>query len=187
MSKGGARFGAGRPGYRLQAEQTWKIDLRVWHKRGLIWNGGTNSWSWSRGSECVGRIVFSVSADSILLSYAINGQDASQTIWTTTTPCRFGGARRWFNCPSCAGRVMTLFMRSGRFACRKCQHISYSSQSGSETSRGFADYHQLKGLIQTGKPKWTRWATFQKVCDRFDRVEARVNLSLWKVVQRLRQ
>ena len=185
MSKGGTRLGAGRPGYRLQAEHTLKIDLRVWHKRGLLWDGGTNAWSWSRGGASAGSIMFTVSADNIRLTYSANGQDASQTIWTTSTPCRYGGSRRWFACPCCGGRAVTLFMRSGRFACRKCQQISYSSQTGSETSRGYANYHRLHALIDAGKPKWQRWVTFNRLEDRFDRADRRVNQSLLQMIQRL--
>jgi hypothetical protein len=185
MSKGGTRCGAGRPGYRLQAEHTLKIDLRVWHKRGLLWDGGTNSWSWSRGGERMGDIMFTVNADNIRLTYASGGQDASQTIRTTTTSCRYGGSRRWFACPGCGGRAVTLFMRTGRFACRACQKISYTSQSGSEFSRGCSNYHQLKALVDAGKPKWQRWKTFHRLEDRFDRADERANMSLLQVIQRL--
>lgn len=185
MSRGGARGGAGRPGYRLQAEQTLKIDLRVWRKRGLLWDGSSNSWSWSRGGESAGGIRFTVGSDNIRLNYATNGLDASQTIRTTSTPCRYGGERRWFSCPCCGGRAVTLFMRSGRFACRFCQKISYASQTGSETSRGYANYHRLHALINAGKPKWQRWATFHRLEDRFARVDERANHSLLKVIQRL--
>lgn len=185
MGTGGTRYGAGRPGYRLQAEHTLKIDLRVWQKRGLLWNGGANVWSWSRGGETVGKISFAVNADNIRLTYASGGEDASQTIRTTTTPCRYGGARRWFACPCCGGRAVTLFMRSGRFACRACQRISYASQTGSETSRGYANYHRLHALIDAGKPKWQRWATFHRLEDRFELADDRANQSLLQVIQRL--
>jgi hypothetical protein len=185
MGTGGTRCGAGRPGHRLQAEHTMKIDLRVLHKRGLLWEGGSNTWTWSRGGEAVGTIAFNVGAQYIRLTYALQGQDASQTIWTTSTPCRYGGSRRWFTCPCCGGRAVVLFMRSGRFACRACQKISYASQTGSETSRGYANYHRLHALIDAGKPKWQRWATFHRLEDRFELADARANQSLLQVIQRL--
>ena len=185
MGIGGTRLGAGRPGYRLQAEHTLKIDIRIWHKRGLLWDGGTNTWSWSRGGESVGQIRFTVNTDNIRLTYASGGKDASQTIRTTSTPCRYGGARRWFACPCCGGRAVTLFMRSGRFACRTCQQISYASQSGSEFSRGCSNYHQLKAMVDAGKKKWQRWSTFEKLEERFERADLRANQSLFQLVQRL--
>ena len=185
MAKGGARLGAGRPGYRLKAEQTPKIDIRVWHKRGLLWDGSSNTWSWSRGDQSAGSIRFTVNADNIRLTYAAQGQDASQTIRTTTTPCRYGGARTWFECPVCSGRAAVLFMRAGRFACRQCQRVSYTSQSGSAHDRANVRYHQLHALIEAGKPKGQRWATFNRLEDRFERVNEQVNRSLMVLIQRL--
>ena len=185
MGIGGTRLGAGRPAYRLKAENTLKIDIRIWHQKGLLWDGGTNTCSWSRGGVSTGSIRFTVSAESIRLTYAVQGQDASQTIQTTATPCRYGGARRWFECPVCRGRAAVLFMRVGRFACRKCQKVSYTSQSGSSKDRELTRYHQLHALIQAGKPKWQRWATFERLEDRFERVNEQVNRSLMTLVQRL--
>ena len=185
MGTGGTRCGAGRPGYRLKAEHTLKIDIRLWRKGGYLVDGQSFTWQWSRDRKVTGSIGASVSSDSTRLTYSTQGADASQTIWTTSTPCRYGGAQTWFQCPCCGGRAAVLFMRSGRFACRKCQKISYTSQSGSETSRGYATYHRLHALIEAGKPKWQRWATFQRLEDRFARADERANQSLLKVVERL--
>ena len=185
MSTGGTRCGAGRPSYRLKAEQAFNVDIRLWRKLGYLVNGQSFTWKWSRGGQVTGSIGAAVSSDSIRLIYSSQGADASQTIWTTSTPCRYGGARTWFQCPCCCGRAAVLFMRSGRFACRQCQKISYTSQSGSETSRGYATYHRLHVLIEAGKPKWQRWATFQRLKDRFVRADERAHLSLLKVVGRL--
>ena len=185
MGTGGMRNGAGRPGYRLKAEQTPKIDIRVWHKWGLLREGGTNTWSWSRGGESVGNIRFNVRSDSIRLGYSIDGQDASQTIGTTATPCHYGGSRTWLTCPICHQRSAVLYLRSGRFACRKCQRVSYTSQSDSESKRGHASYHRLHALIVNGKPKWQRWKTFNRLEDHFERVDERVNRSVMMFIQRL--
>ena len=185
MGTGGARNGAGRPAYRLKAEQTPRIDIRIWHKRGLLWDGSNNTWSWSRGEESAGSIRFTVNAGNIQLTYAAQGQDASQTIRTTTTPCRYGGARTWFQCPCCSKRAAVLFMRSGRFACRQCQRVSYTSQSGSTRERANARYHQLKAIIEAGKPKWTRWATFNRLEDRFEHVSEQADRLLMTFILRL--
>lgn len=69
-------------------------------------------------------------------------------------------------------------MRSGRFACRQCQKVSYTSQSGSTREWANARYHQLKAVIDAGKPKWQRWSTFNRVEARFERVNEQVNRSL---------
>jgi hypothetical protein len=39
--------------------------------------------------------------------------------------------------------------------------------------------------VEAGKPKWQRWATFERLEDRFERVNEQVNRSLMKLIQRL--
>lgn len=185
MATGGARQGAGRPGYRLKAEQTFRIDIGEWHKRGYLVGGQSFRWQWSRGGEITGSIVATVLSDSIRLKYSMLGKDASQTIRTATTPCPYGGSRTWFECPACHHRAAMLYMRTGRFACRQCQRVSYTSQSGSAHDRANVRYHRLDALIEAGKPKWQRWATFNRLEDRFERVSEQVNRSLMTLVQRL--
>lgn len=185
MAKGGARYGAGRPGYRLKAEQTLKVDLRIWRRLGYLVNGQAFAWQWSRGEEVTGSIGVLVRADSIRLGYTVQGKDASQSIRTTTTTCPYGGDRAWFQCPCCSGRAVVLFMRAGRFACRQCQKVSYASQSGSAHDRANVRYHQLHALIEAGKPKWQRWATFERLEDHFERVNEQVNRSLLTLIHRL--
>ena len=185
MAKGGARYGAGRPSCRVKAEQLQRLDIRVWRKRGLLWVGGTNTWSWWRGNESSGNIRFTVNEHSVRLTYSVSGTDASQTIWTTTTPCGYGGSRRWFACPVCGGRCEVLYQRSGRFACRSCQRVSYTTQSGTSHDRVCNLYHRLAAKIEGGKPKWQRWATFNRLEDRFERVSLQFDQSLYGRLQSL--
>ena len=56
MGTGGARCGAGRPGHRLKAEQTLKVDMRIWRKLGYLVNGHSFAWQWSRGDEATANI-----------------------------------------------------------------------------------------------------------------------------------
>ena len=185
MGTGGSRLGSGRPGYKVKGEQLQRLDIRVLRKRGLLWVGGTNTWSWSRGDENAGSIRFTVNESSVRLIYSVGGVDASQTIWTTTTPCAYGGSRRWYVCPVCSGRCEVLYQRSGRFACRSCQRVSYTSQSGSEHDRMIQRYHRLNALVDEGKPKWQRWATFNRLEDRLDRADEQANYALMRFVQPL--
>ena len=56
----------------------------------------------------------------------------------TTTPCHYGGTRRWFLCPMkndgvlCKKRVAILYLKEGSFGCRHCHHLTYSSQNKTE-------------------------------------------------------
>lgn len=185
MAKGGARYGAGRPAYNVKAEHVARVDIRVWHKRGLLWDGGRNTWSWSRGDERAGSITFSVSEHAINLIYSINGNDESQRIARASTPCHYGGYRPWFCCPVCQRKTALLYLRSGRFACRGCQRVSYSTQSGTSHDRVCNLYHRLATKIEDGKPKWQRWATFNRLEDRFERVSLQFDQSLYGRLQSL--
>ena len=186
MAKGGYRSGAGRHGYRAKAEQLVRVDIRVWHRRGLLWVGGSNAYPFHRGNQHITTVVFTVSAESIRLAYSLDNNDYAQTISTTTTPCALGGSRPWFECPRCRGRCALLYLRCGRFACRSCQQVSYTSQSGSESDRVHARYHRLEALIDNGKPKWQRWATFNRLEDKFTKADRQANHHLLQVIQRLR-
>ena len=59
--------------------------------------------------------------------------DRVQTLELTTTPCRFGGVRRWLRCPGerCGRRVRVLYspFAVGFLACRECHGLVYESQA----------------------------------------------------------
>ena len=66
--------------------------------------------------------------------------------------------------------------------------INHQNPRSSRLQRGFCcltGYHQLHALIEAGKPKWQRWATFNRLEDRFERVNEQVNRSLLVLIQRL--
>lgn len=173
MGRGGARYGAGRPGNRLAAEQTKRIDIRKLHESDLLHIGKSFVWGWSREGESTGNIGLAVGAESIRLNYWISDpegkmRDASQTIPTKFTLCKFGGIRRWFICPTCSAGACVLYLRWRRFACRGCQRISYQSQSGSASDRICNRYHRLDAVVMAGKPKWQRWATFDRQLARYN-------------------
>ncbi len=185
MGKGGERWGAGRPAQKVKAEQLQRLDIRQLRQRGLLYVGTYSAWKWTRNGEPAGRVAFTVNENSIGLAYRVNGMDTAQTIETTETPCAYGGSRRWFACPVCGGRCAVLFMRASRFACRTCQRVSYSTQSGSKHNRLNARYHRLLALVEAGKPKWQRWATFNKLERQLDRADELATNSLMMFVKRL--
>lgn len=183
MGTGGSRYGAGRPGYKLTAEATRRIDIRSWQRGGYLKVGGAFNWLWTRNGEATGNIGVVVSPTCVRLIYSMQShgdewRDASQTIPLTTTPCHYGGSRPWFACPICRKRKAVLYMRGGRFACRDCNRISYRSQSGSVHGRTCDRYHRVAAQLEEGKPKWQRWATFNRLEDRFERISERFNQSL---------
>jgi hypothetical protein len=190
MGRGGNRYGAGRPGHRMAAEATRRIDMRVWRSGGLLKAGTAFSWHWTRGDERTGEIGVTITSDSALLNYAFGTgggplRDASQTVALTTTPCHYGGSRTWFRCPRCQQRALVLFLRFERFACRSCQRVRYQSQSGSADDRIAARFHRLEALVTGPKPKWQRWATREKLVERYCVVSEQFDAMLAKGLARL--
>jgi hypothetical protein len=165
------------------AEHCQRIDIRRWHREGQLRRRYDFVWQWTSDGEVAGSISVMVSDDSIRLSYTVGDgyggrRDASQTIITSSTPCHYGGSRPWFTCPVCRNRAGVLFLRGGRFACRKCQRVSYRSQSGSVTDRIAARFHKLDALVMGGKPKWQRQATRDRLVKRYLAVSERFDAML---------
>lgn len=152
MGTGGMRYGAGRPGYRAKAEQLQRVDIRQWHRRGYLREGCTFSWHWNRGGEPTGSIrVLVHGRESLALQYMIGEEgcrrDGSQTIRLSHTACPYGGTRPWFVCPRCHARAGLLFIRWGRFACRQCQRVAYSSQSDDALDRMWRKQQKIEGRL----------------------------------------
>jgi hypothetical protein len=170
MGRGGMRFGAGRPGYRAKAEQLRRVDIRVWHRGGYLRAGRSFSWSWNRGGEPTGSIgVLVHGADSLALQYMIGEEgerrDGSQSIGLTHTACNYGNTRPWFVCPKCQRRAGLLFLRWGRFACRTCQRVAYSSQSGDTLDQTWRQQRRIEARLGTNwqRPKGMRGRTYDRL------------------------
>ena len=158
MSRGGLRWGAGRPAYRVKAEQLQRLDVRDLNRRRLLKPGNMFVWTWRRGDEVTGSI--SVRADdrnrlTLLYSTGSNQdrRDVSQCVRIESTSCGFGGSRSWFACPCCSRRIAVLYIRSGRFACRHCQRVAYSSQSEDGIGRA---WRRQAGIERRLGENWRR-------------------------------
>lgn len=182
MGTGGARSGAGRPGYRVKAEQLHRLDVREWARRGHLRGGCSFSWGWTRGGESTGSIGVHVhSPDALSLRYTVTQTDpphaVDERVTIARTACTFGGSRPWFNCTRCARRVAVLYLRRGYFACRHCQRVAYSSQSGDELDRMWRKQAKIEARLgeHWQRPKGMRAHTYQRLLDTLDDCEARRN------------
>lgn len=180
MAKGGSRYGAGRPGYRLKAEQLHRVDVRTWARRGLLADEQSFSWCWNRGGEPSGSITVQVKPQSVVsLVYSATIQQTTQHINERVniiqTPCRFGGQRPWFQCPRCARQVALLYMRAGRFACRHCQRVAYSSQSEDVMDRSWREQGRIESKLGVDwqRPKGMRLQTYERLMNRLADCEMR--------------
>lgn len=170
MSRGGARWGAGRPAYKVKAEVVQRLDVRQWARRGLLVGFAGFTWSWQRGGEPAGSIGVVVdSGQSLTLRYATTASGARryvvQRVELLATGCHLGGARHWFACPCCGRRVALLYLRWGRFACRHCQRVAYASQSEDELGRLWRKQAKIEARLGEywRRPKGMRQRTYVRL------------------------
>lgn len=180
MGTGGMRYGAGRPSYKAKAEQLQRVDIRIWHRGGYLRAGCAFTCGWQRGDEPMGSLgVLVHGANSLALQYMMgrDGQqrDGSQTILLLYTPCNYGDTRPWFSCPICQRRAGVLYMRAGRFACRHCQRVSYSSQSCDLLDRLWRKQSKIEGRLGNHwkRPKGMRLKTYGQLIDQLADCEDR--------------
>ena len=170
MGTGGMRYGAGRPSYKVKAEQLQRVDIGRWHRGGYLRAGCSFTWSWHRGDEPTGSIGVVVhGAESLALQYVVGNddqrRDGSQTIHLTLTACNYGSSRPWFVCPVCQRRAGVLYMRAGRFACRYCQRVAYTSQSSDLLDRMWRKQSKIEERLAAHwqRPKGMRLKTYDRL------------------------
>lgn len=192
MSRGGMRYGAGRPSYKVKAEHLLRVEIGRWHSGGYLHAGRSFTWSWHRGDEPTGNIgVLVHGADSLALQYMVGSddqrRDGSQTIWLAYTACNYGKSRPWFVCPVCQRRAGVLYMRAGRFACRHCQRVAYCSQSGDMLDRVWRKQSKLEARLGEywQRPKGMRHRTYQALLDRLHDCEVRRDTAFVQTAARL--
>jgi hypothetical protein len=179
MAKGGSRYGAGRPGYKLAAESLKRVDVRLWARRGYFNDELTRSfsWSWTRGGEPSGSISVTTSTREAVLDYRVQPvgceewQAKRDRARMSTTSCRFGGVRHRFHCPTCGRRCEVLYLRFGRFACRKCNRVAYTSQRGDALDRLTHKLHKLRDRIDDGRPRGMHRKTWEQVIEKMCDIE----------------
>lgn len=189
MGRGGSRYGAGRPATHVKAEHCRRIDVRRWHREGVLQAGRAGSWQWTNAEtgERVATIGYRSDGSSVALNYSIDGRDCSQRVWLSHSACNYGGKRPWFTCPVRGERVAVLYQRAGRFACRHCQRISYSSQSDDLCGRTWR--RQAKAEAKLGpnwaRPKGMHERTWQRLLEQIWDCESRRDDALTAVLSRL--
>ncbi len=158
------------------------LDIRTFRKRGWLKTASNNTLTWSKNGNTTGSISYAISEDELTLNYRTrknggNWEDFLETIVIATTPCNFGGNRKWFKCPECAQKVLVLY--GGRFfRCRKCHGLIHPSVNESKLDRACRAIERYQSIlspdIKVGvldgvgwlpKPKWMRYPTYYRLKD----------------------
>jgi len=136
--------------------------LDVWKlaREGSLVPGQVCTVRWLRGDAETGSISF-VAMDGYLRFHYTQSSYWSDTkreydyaVQLKRTPSKVGGERVWFECPRCHQRVRMLYIPpgGGRFACRRCHDLAYSSQHQSRTHRAFDRLFSLADQMSDPTP-----------------------------------
>lgn len=114
-----------------------------------------------------------------------DGEEIEYRVGLTRTPCRFGGARWWWECPSTGHRAFKLFLPRGgrRFLSRGAYRLGYATQRMSALDRA----HRAKDKIERrlwwhddGTPApapGMRRRTFDKLVARWEAADEKLEMA----------
>lgn len=119
---------------REETDPLLHLDVRRLHRDGALRPGAVSTTSWTCRGEPSGWIMTIMDHDRpcLTLKYQIRmgnepWRPIHEPVWLLTTECHFGGHRVWFACPGCRNRRALLYSVDGRFRCRGCHNLAYSS------------------------------------------------------------
>jgi len=172
--RGGARWGAGRPGGKIKIETLLHIDVHQWAVAGALVPGTRFISRWRRGDEDIGSIVASMTNRDFLTLQIRFSPDASteqsifRSLQLTYTPCHYGGQRVWFRCPHCSRRAAKLYLVRGQWYCRRSLNLAYASQSMNAVDRIHHHIAKLQSRLDEDgeKPKGMHWRTYDHIIER---------------------
>lgn len=174
-------YGSGSHHYytpRSTVEGRLRLDVRRLHRAGLLAPNTPGTSTWTRNGRETGSIGHAARgeddegrATALELRYSSSGQPTRQSVPLEWTPCHYGGARPWFNCPLCDRRVALLYA-GARFACRHCHDLAYESTRQSAPDRGIRKAQNIRerlggsanlSLPFPPKPKGMHWRTYYRL------------------------
>lgn len=136
------------------------IDVRVWHRQGLLRPGQTFPYSWSQAGEPRGSINVRTEPSAVVLSFRARDwerdewKSVNQRVPIAWTVCHLGGHRPWFCCAAWANgrrrvrRVAKIFLGgSACFACRHCHGLTYASQHEGPRLRSISRSRKIRMLL----------------------------------------
>jgi hypothetical protein len=190
---GSTRWGWQRT--RIDTDGLLFLDVR-YLARNCYLQPGAYSIVWTRRGQTSGNIVVRMTADdleTLMLDYQTrrSGEEwkpVHERVALTRTACHYGGSRPWFLCPGCGSQRAVLYSVGGRFRCRTCHELAYSSTretpADRKIRRGAAIQQKLGGRGSGGvwpsspKPKGMHWRTCARLLAEFQHYEFRAHLEL---------
>jgi hypothetical protein len=181
-----------------------KLDLNRLARKGFVRHGaniGVRGITWTHsywGDVATGMISADMSGNNEGW-FRIQLGSLDQWITLVSRPRHFGGRQWYFICPVRHRLVSVLWKPNGatRFCSRQTwgRQVAYQSQFNEATSRAHSGKARIKSRLIADldpdewdlppKPKWMRWATYNRHVDHFDRYEATLDYGCAALVARL--
>lgn len=168
---------------RMDTDGLLYLDVTDLRKMGALKPGALSWQQWTNGrGDVVGSIqsLMNSDGDALTLIYRVreNGgewQDVRERIMLDATPCHYGGERPWLSCPGCFSRRRVLYSAGGRFRCRQCHDLAYSSTREDVVERSQRRTRKLQKRLGAPssttifdlppKPEGMHWATYSRIAD----------------------
>jgi hypothetical protein len=124
-------------------------------------------------------------------SFFINGV----LVYLVWTDCNYGGQRPWFLCPCCHQRKGLLYFVGTVVRCRDCFKLIHQTKRVSFATRAIWRSNTIRRRLgwepaykgQRGyKPKWMRWATYDRLVQKLSFYEAKADDRLWRDIASLK-
>ena len=169
-------------------EECRSLDIRRFHRAGLLKLGCRFSWSWSRAGRQIASIggvaLGSSRPEQVVLLFRYRSgpsaewEDVQEPVELDWTPCNFGGERPWFVCPgvvngvACGRRVAVLHAAGKYFLCRHCYDLAYQSQRDNKMYRALHRAQDIRRRLGGSanmmepfpeKPKGMHWRTYERL------------------------
>lgn len=179
------------------------LDAAALRRIGALTSGARAWQHWTNGrGEIVGsiRTVTNVARDTLTLLYSVRRQGeawqpVSEDIGLEETPCHYGGARPWFRCPRCQSRRRVLYSVGGRFLCRLCHDLAYTStreDAQARSARRIAALHARLGSAGCdlyaipSRPAGMQGVTYRRITGELIREQDRQVGYFYAFIQRLK-
>lgn len=177
------------------------IDIRSWHRKGLIVLGMLFPWPGRLGHA--DHLWVTVEETQLLLRYRHKTHgDILERIPMTWTLCHFGGQRPWFHCPRteggrrCGRRVAVLYAAGFSFLCRNCCRLAYQSQQQDRLSRLESKIQRIRRRLGgstdlkepfPSKPKRMHWRTYERLRQQGEETECALLVAMKEKLQYVQQ
>jgi hypothetical protein len=159
------------------------LDIASLRRLGALTPGVLASVQWTDGrGDDAGSIMTRMhpAGDALTLIYSIregegDWQPVRERIKLDATPCTYGGERLWLTCPSCDSRRRVLYSLGGRFRCRRCHDLAYSSTREDvveRSQRRTLKLHKRLGAPSSAgifdlppRPRGMHWETYERIAN----------------------